>query len=56
MQIVAIIEKPVHFERLNLAIEPVIFTISAGIMYLAVQKLIHKIVGTDSKELKAVSD
>ncbi len=46
MQIVSLIEKPVHFERLNLAIEPVIFTISAGFMYLFVQKLIHKIVDT----------
>lgn len=48
MQIVSVIEKPIHLERFNLAIEPVIFTISAGIMYLVIQKVIHRIVGTET--------
>jgi len=50
MQLVGIMEKPVHFEKINLAIEPVVFTVFAGIVYLAVQRLIHRITGTESLE------
>ena len=43
MQTVSLLEKPLHLERVSIAVEPVIFTITAGFMYLGLQKLIHKI-------------
>lgn len=51
VQIVTIMEKPVHFEKINLAIEPVIFTVFAGLVYLATQRLIHRITDTPSEAL-----
>ena len=55
MQTVSLLEKPVHFERLNIAIEPVVFTIAAGLLYIFIQNVIHKITGNgfeiDSSEI-----
>ena len=48
MQTVSLLEKPLRLERVSIAVEPVIFTIAAGFMYLGLQKLIHNI--TDSSE------
>lgn len=54
MQIVSAIEKPVHLERINIVIEPVVFTFISGIIYLAVQRIIHKIIGTESEKMRSV--
>lgn len=50
MQTVSLLEKPLHLERVSIAVEPVIFTIAAGFMYLGLQKLIHK-VADNSEEI-----
>lgn len=46
MQTVSLLEKPVHFERFSIAIEPIVFTIAAGLLYLLIQNVIHKITGS----------
>lgn len=47
MQTVYLLENIVSLEKINIAIEPIIFTLTAGVMYIAIQKLIHKITGPE---------
>lgn len=51
MGFISAMEKPVHLERLGVVVEPVIFTAAAGFLYLAVQRIIHRI--TDDSAMKS---
>lgn len=55
MQLVSIAEKPVHLEHISIAIEPVIFTLLSGLLYLLIQNLIHKITDTNINDTASMA-
>ncbi len=42
MQTVTLLEKPLHLERMSIAAEPILFTVAAAVIYILLQRLIHK--------------